>query len=92
ACVLVIASLLVRSQSTFRLVPTVALAFGCASAANSYHLINESQNLGEHASDASAYFQHWETPKYGVQGLALRNAIPRAFLVWGFIIFLLSVF
>ncbi|KAG9094979.1 hypothetical protein FS749_011365 [Ceratobasidium sp. UAMH 11750] len=92
ACVLVIASLLVRSQSTSRLVPTVALAFGCASAANSYHLISESQNLGEHASDASAYFQHWETPKCGVQGLALRNATPQALLVWGFITFLLSVF
>ncbi|KAG9087394.1 hypothetical protein FRC06_002567 [Ceratobasidium sp. 370] len=52
ACGLVIASLLVRSQSTLRLIPTVALAFGCASAANSYHLISESQNLGEHAADA----------------------------------------
>ncbi|KAG8683698.1 hypothetical protein FRC08_014127, partial [Ceratobasidium sp. 394] len=91
ACVLVIASLLVRGQSTFPLMPTVALALGCASAAISYHLISESQNLGERAADASAHFQYWETPKYGVQGLALRNAAPRALLVWGFITFLLSV-
>ncbi|KAG9093261.1 hypothetical protein FRC06_011587 [Ceratobasidium sp. 370] len=92
ASVLVIASLLVRSQSTLRLIPTIALAFGCASAANSYHLISESQNLGEHAADASMHFQRWETAKHGVQGLALRNAAPRALLVWGFIIFLLSAF
>jgi hypothetical protein len=92
ACVLIVASLLARSQSTFRLGPNVALAFGCASAADSYHLISESQSLGEHAADASVHFQRWETAKYGVQGLALRNAAPRALLVWGFIIFLLSMF
>ncbi|KAG9091675.1 hypothetical protein FS749_016359 [Ceratobasidium sp. UAMH 11750] len=92
ACVLVIASLLVRSQSTFRMMPTIALALGCASAINSYQLISESQNLSEDAPDVFAHFQYWETRMYGVQGLALRNATPRALLVWGFIIFLLSVF
>ncbi|KAG8680250.1 hypothetical protein FRC08_016435 [Ceratobasidium sp. 394] len=92
ACVLVIASLLVRGQITPRLIPNISLAFGCASAASSYHLISESQNLGEHAADASVHFQHWETASYGVQGLALRNAAPRALLVWGFLVFLLSIF
>ncbi|KAG9091792.1 hypothetical protein FS749_016243 [Ceratobasidium sp. UAMH 11750] len=92
ACVLVVASLLVRGQSTLRLMPNVALAFGCASAANSCHLISESQSLGEHAADASAYFQRWETAKYDVQGLALRNATPRALLIWCFFAFLLSIF
>jgi hypothetical protein len=92
ACVLIIASLQVRGQSTFWLMPNVALALGCASAANSYHLINESRNLGEHAADASVYFQLWETAKYDVQGLALRNAAPRALLIWCFFAFLLSIF
>ncbi|KAG8749378.1 hypothetical protein FRC12_013449 [Ceratobasidium sp. 428] len=92
ACVLIIASLLTRSQSTFRFVPNLALALACTSAAASYHLINESQNLGEQAADASVYFQHWEAVQYGVQSLALRNAMPRALLVWGFLVFLLSIF
>ncbi|KAG9126065.1 hypothetical protein FRC07_005043 [Ceratobasidium sp. 392] len=92
ACVLIIASLLVRSQSTFRFAPNVALAFACGSAAMGYHLVTESQNLGEHAADASAHFQRWETARYGVQSLALRNTIPRALLIWGFFIFLLSIF
>ncbi|KAG9094980.1 hypothetical protein FS749_011366 [Ceratobasidium sp. UAMH 11750] len=92
ACALVVASLLVRGQSTLRSMPNLALAFGCASAASSYHLVGESQNLGEHAADASAYFQHWETAKYDIQGLALWNAAPRALLIWCFIAFLLSIF
>ncbi|KAG9085571.1 hypothetical protein FRC07_013344, partial [Ceratobasidium sp. 392] len=85
ACVLVIASLLVRSQSAIRLISSIALAFGCASAATSYHLVNESRNLGEQAADASVHFQRWETAQYGVQALALRNAAPRALLIYGFI-------
>ncbi|KAG9091608.1 hypothetical protein FRC06_000492 [Ceratobasidium sp. 370] len=52
ACVLIVASLLARGQSTLRLIPNTSLAFGCASAANSFHLVNESRNLGEHAADA----------------------------------------
>ncbi|KAG9126064.1 hypothetical protein FRC07_005042 [Ceratobasidium sp. 392] len=91
ASVLVIASLLVSGQCTLSFAPSVALAFACASAAFSYHLITESQNLGEQAADASVYFQHWETAQYGIQALALRNATPRALLVWGFLVFLLTL-
>ncbi|KAG9125567.1 hypothetical protein FRC07_007057 [Ceratobasidium sp. 392] len=91
ACILIIASFLVRDQSTLPFAPSVALAFACASAAFSYRLITESQNLGEQAADASVHFQHWETPQYGIQALALRNAAPRALLVWGFLVLLLTV-
>ncbi|KAG8707547.1 hypothetical protein FRC09_001770, partial [Ceratobasidium sp. 395] len=77
ACVLIIASLVIRGQSAIRLVPTVALALGFVSVVASYHLINESQNLGDQAADASVHFQNWETAQYGVQVLALRNAAPQ---------------
>ncbi|KAG8773535.1 hypothetical protein FRC12_002486 [Ceratobasidium sp. 428] len=92
ACVLIIASLLTRGQTTFRFMPNIVLALACTSVAASYHLISQSQNLGEQAADASVYFQHWETAQYGVQNLALWNAMPRALLVWGFLVFLLSMF
>ncbi|QRV83849.1 transmembrane protein [Ceratobasidium sp. AG-Ba] len=92
ACVLMTVSLLSRFQSSTRIIPSIALSFGCASAANSYYLLSESQNMGVQAADASLHFQKWETARYGVQALALRNAAPRALLVWGFFIFILSIF
>ncbi|KAG8773537.1 hypothetical protein FRC12_002488 [Ceratobasidium sp. 428] len=91
ACVLMIASLIIRSQSAIRFIPTAALVLGLVSAAAGYHLVNESQNLGDQAADASVHFQHWETAQHGVQVLALRNAIPQALLTWGSLIFALSI-
>lgn len=92
ACVLIIASILSRTQSRTRTIPTIALSLGCASLAHSYCLLTESQSQGIQAADASAHFQNWETARYGIQALALRNAAPRALLVWGFLTFILSIF
>ncbi|KAG9125571.1 hypothetical protein FRC07_007061, partial [Ceratobasidium sp. 392] len=92
ACVLIISSLLVRGRGTIQFASNIAITLTCASAAISYCLVNESRNLGEQAADASVHFQCWETAQYGIQGLAIRNAAPRAFLVWGFMAFILSLF
>ncbi|QRV97955.1 hypothetical protein RhiJN_25974 [Ceratobasidium sp. AG-Ba] len=92
ACVLIIASLVIRTQSSTRIIPSIALSLGCASAANGYYLLSESQSQGIQAADASVHFQKWETARYGVQALALRNAAPRALLIWGFFAFIISIF
>ncbi|KAG8764780.1 hypothetical protein FRC12_007895 [Ceratobasidium sp. 428] len=91
ACVLIIASLVIRGQSAIQLVPTIALALGFVSVATCYYLTNESQNLGDQAADASVHFQHWETAQYGVQVLALRNAAPQALLTWASLVFVISI-
>lgn len=104
------ASLLVASQSKslFKVIPHTALLVALASAASGYYLLNESQNLGEHAADAvstseyippsasnlvfqSLYFQEREELEYGVQHVAVINALPQSLLVWAFLLFSLSI-
>ncbi|CAE6507325.1 unnamed protein product [Rhizoctonia solani] len=94
ACVLVIASLLVSMQRSFffKIPIHTALLVALASVASSYYLLDQSQNLGDHAADASIYFQEREEILYGVQRIALINSIPQALLVWSFVFFVLSVF
>ncbi|QRV83949.1 transmembrane protein [Ceratobasidium sp. AG-Ba] len=87
------ASLLVNSQSTcsFKVISNFSLLTGLGSLASVYYLLNESQNLGHHAADASTYFQEREEYAYGVQRIAIINAMPQALLIWGFIFFLAAV-
>ncbi|CUA74533.1 hypothetical protein RSOLAG22IIIB_05593 [Rhizoctonia solani] len=94
ACVLVIASLLVSMQRSFffKIPIHTALLMALTSVASSYYLLDESQNIGDHAADASTYFQEREEILYGVQRIALINSIPQALLVWSFVFFVLSVF
>ncbi|KDN34390.1 hypothetical protein RSAG8_12523, partial [Rhizoctonia solani AG-8 WAC10335] len=94
ACVLVIASLLASKQRSclFRIPIHMALLMALASAASAYYLLDESQNLGDHAADASTYFQEREEILYGVQRIAIINSIPQTLLVWSFVIFVLSIF
>ncbi|KAJ1305910.1 hypothetical protein OPQ81_010629 [Rhizoctonia solani] len=94
SCVLVIASLLASKQrsSLFTILAHTALLTALASAASAYYLLDESQNLGDHAADASIYFQEREEIFYGVQRIAIINAAPQALLAWSFIFFILSVF
>ncbi|KAG8720852.1 hypothetical protein FRC09_008888 [Ceratobasidium sp. 395] len=93
ASVLIIASLLVKIQSTCItvLLPNAALFTGLGSLAGAYYLLNESQNLGDHAADASVYFQQREEHLYGVQKIAVINAAPQALLIWGFIFFIAAI-
>ncbi|CAE6434941.1 unnamed protein product [Rhizoctonia solani] len=94
SCVLVIASLLVNKQKSclFRIPSHSALLAALASVASAYYLLDESQNLGDHAADASTYFQEREEIMCGVQRIAIINAIPQALLIWSFVFFALSVF
>ncbi|QRV97990.1 transmembrane protein [Ceratobasidium sp. AG-Ba] len=66
-------------------------ALRLAAFASVYYLLNESQNLGHHAADASSYFQEREEYAYGVQRIAIINAMPQALLIWGFIFFLAAI-
>ncbi|CAE6475741.1 unnamed protein product [Rhizoctonia solani] len=54
SCVLVVVSLLVSKQTSclFKALPHVALLIALASVASAYYLLDESQNLGDHAADA----------------------------------------
>ncbi|KAG9119691.1 hypothetical protein FRC07_005160 [Ceratobasidium sp. 392] len=93
ASVLIIASLLVRNQSTclIKILPNIALFAGLGSLAGAYYLLNESQSLGDHAADASTYFQKREEHLYGVQKIAIINATPQGLLIWGFIFFIAAI-
>ncbi|KAG8709323.1 hypothetical protein FRC09_000736 [Ceratobasidium sp. 395] len=93
ASVLVLASLLVKGQSTCAIMflPNLALFTGLGSLAGAYYLLNESQNLGDHAADASVYFQEREEHLYGVQKIAIVNAAPQALLIWAFIFFIAAI-
>ncbi|CAE6490340.1 unnamed protein product [Rhizoctonia solani] len=94
SCVLVIATLLANKQRSclFKIPSHTALLTALGSTASAYCLLDESQNLGGHAADASTYFQEREEILYGVQKLAIINAVPQALLFWSFLFFLLSVF
>ncbi|KAL5638208.1 hypothetical protein ACGC1H_005046 [Rhizoctonia solani] len=94
ACILVIASLLASKQRNclFRIPIHMTLLMALASAASAYYLLDESQNLGDHAADASTYFQEREEILYGVQRIAIINSIPQALLIWSFMFFVLSIF
>ncbi|KAG9080039.1 hypothetical protein FRC06_007140 [Ceratobasidium sp. 370] len=93
ASALAIASLLAKSQSmcTFGFLAHISLLAALGSIANAYYLLNESQNLDNHAADASIYFQKREEHLYGVQRIAITNAVPQALLIWGFVFFLVAV-
>ncbi|KAH7312139.1 hypothetical protein B0J17DRAFT_711276 [Rhizoctonia solani] len=92
SCVLVIISLLaIKQRSCFFKIPLhTTLLTALASVASAYYLLDESQNLGDHAADASSYFQEREEVLYGVQRIAIINAIPQALMTWSFMFFVLS--
>ncbi|KAF8608094.1 hypothetical protein BDV93DRAFT_541468 [Ceratobasidium sp. AG-I] len=94
SCILALGCLLYGVHLTHVLsmvISRVALLLTLASVASSFYLSNESQNLGNHASDASNYFQQREEALHGVQRIAIINALPQTCLCWAFLMFLLLI-
>ncbi|KAF8602176.1 hypothetical protein BDV93DRAFT_216980 [Ceratobasidium sp. AG-I] len=89
SCVFLIASLVIsfRCTSFFYLIPHTSLIFALASTGSGCYLLNDSQNLGELSADATVYFQKHTRTVFGVQRIAIVNALPLGLFLWSFMLF-----